>query len=124
MEISNRQHAYFQLARRASYNSGLRYRVGSVLVHSGRVLNTACNASRPSSLTRYDPYWSLHGEIAACLGFDIEVLSGAIVYNWRETRDGQPACSKPCDLCQDKLSSLGIAKVYYSDKDSYGMVKL
>lgn len=122
INVSRSQDAYFRLARRASLQSNLKYKVGSVLVSGGRVLNTGCNRSGYSRVIAGSGFYSIHAEIDVILGFDLDILRNCAIFNYRETRDGKQALSRPCELCQHKLAELGIAKVYYTDRIGYGVL--
>jgi deoxycytidylate deaminase len=97
-----------------------------VVAKSGRILNVGCNeeSQRPGRYTRSASYRSLHSEIAACLGLDRDILKGADVYNYRETKGGSRTISKPCASCQRELSYLGIRRVFYSTPEGYEVIKL
>ena len=87
-------------------------------VKSGRILNVACNQARYTRLTAGMGYWTLHAEIAVCLGIDREMLIGGEIYNYRETRRREQASSMPCNLCRVKLRELGVNKIYFTEMDS------
>lgn len=123
---SRRQLDYFRLAKRAASKSSARIKIGSVVVSGGRPLSFGCNVQKLNRDIARVGYWTLHAEVAACLGIDERTLRGASVYNYRETRDGRIADSKPCGLCQETLRALGIARVFFTMRSSpyYGVMRL
>ena len=86
----------------------------------------ACNRRSPRAADRRRGYWTLHAEIAACLGLDDSSIRNADVYSFRATRDGRIADSAACVLCRSLLSELGVKRVFYTTaaEPYYGVLKL
>lgn len=64
---------------------------------------------------KIDGAWkTLHAEAHALMGLSTKETNNCTVYVYRETKDGVPAMSKPCPLCETALREAGIKKVYYS----------
>lgn len=112
--MSAKHQRFFDLARRMSFHVNGPKKIGSVLVQGSRILNVGWNQRKWNKILKGSEYASLHAEIDAILGFDVKVLAGASIYNYRETHWGKIANSKPCILCQEKLCEFGVKYVYYT----------
>ena len=104
---------FFQLAKSASMNSNHRYKVGCVIALHGKPVTVGFNVckSHPQYTTCEHP--SIHAEVKAIINARCN-LQGGIAYVYRETRNGQSALAKPCNLCYNILQEAGIKSVYYS----------
>ncbi len=94
-----------------------RWRVGCVLVRSGRVLAAAANSVRNDPSICADTPWlsSEHAEMAALrLAGDAR---GATVYVARLGSDGTWRHAQPCLRCQYKLDEQGIVAIWTSDPE-------
>ncbi len=93
------------------------HRVGAVIYHKKRLISIGCNQkkSHPQRITER----SQHAEFNACLGFDkLDVRANKCsIYIARLTRTSKVGLAKPCKHCQTLLSSLGITKIFYTNKN-------
>lgn len=103
-------------AEQAPHN---RWRVGAVLVRSGRVIATGYNRYRnnPSQVGIGDV--SYHAEeVALRRAGDAE---GATIYVARITRSGELGIAKPCARCAYDLMEAGVSSVVWTTP--YGLEK-
>lgn len=104
---------YFDLAKKLSHKSEHKFKLGAVIVKGNRVMGIGYNSTKthPKAKTRFK---TLHAEHDALLDTGLNDVKGATAYVYRETKDGCPACAKPCPACQEIFKTAGIKKVYYS----------
>lgn len=113
MNIELLEKGYFRLSRNASLNSNHRYKVGCVIVVHGRPVSVGWNVIKTHPAYTNEEHPSIHAEVKAVINSRCDV-TGGIAYVYRETKDGNPALSRPCDLCYEVLLEVGIKTVYYS----------
>lgn len=109
---------YFDIAKRLSYKSDYKHRLGSVIVKKGKVIGLGINKMKthPKSNT---PYKTIHCEFDAVLNARIEDFKDCSIYIYRETPTGKIANSKPCKSCEAMLESIGMENVYYSHEEGF-----
>jgi deoxycytidylate deaminase len=110
---------FFELARRISYKSPSRYKLGAIIVQKNRIISVGWNdmkKSSPNNLT-YGGYQ--HAELRALLGLDYRETRGAICYVYRETLNGELAKSRPCEVCWESLKLSGIKEVWYTSNEGF-----
>lgn len=110
---------FFNLAKKVSKKSISKHQLGCVIVDKNKVITTGFNDTIRTHPKTPDPYQTLHAEISAVLGVPKHKLKGCTAYVYRETKDGNPANSKPCETCEEVLRKMGIKRVYYTDSDGY-----
>jgi len=106
---------YFRLARKESLKSTHDFKVGAVLV-SRKPISVGHNVTKTHpkfSNPNLGVKTSIHAEIN-CLLHSEAGVAGATMYIYRETKDGEPALSRPCPECLEHLRDFGIKCVYYS----------
>lgn len=108
----------FELARKLSYRSPSRFKLGCVIADKNRVVGVGFNDMGKSHPKTLDPWKTLHAEVHALIGLDIDCSKGCNAYVYRETRDGRPANAKPCNGCKTALKLAGIKKVYYTTSNA------
>jgi deoxycytidylate deaminase len=109
---------YFRLAKNVSHLSNCRIRVGCVLAK--KTVLMACSnkeISHPEHVPGNDFRKSIHAEVRCLIHTSHEDLDGAVIFVYRETKDGCPALAKPCLRCEELLRERGVKKVYYSVPD-------
>lgn len=128
---TGRHRRFIESARRAAEESVFPdYRHGALLVKGGSILNSAYNKnSRIGWADRFRGkacgHATHHAELGAILGVDRTKTSGADVYVVRIGRTGVLKMSRPCQMCQQVLSHMGVKRVYYSiDEENVGCIKL
>lgn len=111
----------FELARKVSYRSPSRFKLGAVITtKKNQVISVGfnnMNKTHPSCKHTYNN--CLHAEIHALIGVDYESTKRGNAYVYRETKDGKLANSKPCPACSQALKLAGIRNVYYSSIDGF-----
>lgn len=115
---------YFDLAQKLSLKSTHpKHQLGCVIVKKNEVIGLGFNKFKTHPKSPH-PYQMIHAELDAMLGISREVLSGADVYVYRETKDGSQALAKPCAYCEAALKEVGIKNVYYTIDWGYDSLNL
>ena len=101
--------------------SAFRTRMGAVIFKGSRIVSSGHNSLRSSSFifSKYKRYYnSMHAEQAALVGLDWSKLKGysILVLKISKTKE-MLSMAKPCNLCMDLLSIVGIKNIYYSNSD-------
>jgi len=109
--ISNTDQKFLTVASKLALTSNNRFRVGAIVVKSGRVLGGSSNITRRSPRTPPNRF-STHAEIAA-----LRLAScthKATLYVARLNSSDFNAMAKPCSWCMQKITESGIDKVVYT----------
>ena len=130
--MTNKQKRFFNIAREISLLSDFkRARIGAVVVDGNRIISTGCNSTKTSPVQdKYNKYRhfddgaycipKVHAEIAALsplLNNNSINWSKTELYIYREHKDGEISCAKPCEACSALIRDLGIKRIYYTDWD-------
>ncbi|MBD0743010.1 hypothetical protein [Streptomyces sp. CBMA152] len=113
--------SYLELALKQAARSRCRYRVGAVLVKSGRVLTHSPNRYRNAPAVDF-----LHATFHAeeMLLRRAQVPPGAVVYVARINRAGAPALARPCPRCEQALRSRGVTLAHFTTAQGPGSLHL
>lgn len=107
---------YFKIAREQSMKSSFRCRVGACLV-IGKSISKGFN-KRKTHPVYANPNkhvkTSIHAELDCLINYKHGDLSDASIFVWRETADGRPAMSRPCEHCLGFLKEKNIKTIYYT----------
>ena len=129
--LTKRINRFFDLARNVAFNSNYgKLRHGAILVKGGSVINTCFNKDKFCSFGGKfrDPSRgpaTIHAELGCVLGLSRDVTTGADIFVCRVNKDGEFRNSKPCLMCHQVMSHVGIKRVYYTTgKGSVEMYKL
>ena len=128
-QMSKKEKRFFALAKSVAQTSDYdRVKIGCCVVYKGTVISVACNCNKTHPLqTKYNKYRNfdpntyankLHAEVHALslvMNKDID-WKRVSIYTYRETKDGMPACSRPCIACSNLINDLGISTIYYINK--------
>lgn len=119
----------FRLAKREAFKSDSKHRHGAILAKSTRVYNSSYNINRYCQFAdhhREDAgHGTLHAEIGAILGIDRKKLTGSDVYVIRLSANDELAYSRPCEMCQQAMSHVGIRRCFYSvSEKEWGVLRL
>lgn len=129
--MTHKEERFFNIAREVSYLSDFKQtKVGAVVVSGNRILSSACNSQKTRPLQhRYNIYRNFddyensiareHAEVAALsplIGKDIE-WDKVNIYVYREHKNGERGCSRPCAACARLIRDLGIKTVYYLNEN-------
>jgi tRNA(Arg) A34 adenosine deaminase TadA len=109
--VSNKDVSFIAAASRIAQTSNNRFRVGAIVVKSGRVMGGSPNITRRSPRTPPNRF-STHAEIAA-----INVSSDcsrATLYIARLNNSDMYSISKPCAWCMQKIIQSGITRVVHT----------
>jgi len=109
--ISNKDASFISAASKIARTSDNRFRVGALVVKSGRVLGGSPNITRVSPRTPPNRF-STHAEIAA-MSIASET-DGATLYIARLNSDSKYAISKPCAWCMQKIKQYQINRVVFT----------
>lgn len=130
-----RTEKYLEMAKEVSHNSDFpRFHLGAVLMYKGSVLATGYNSCKTSPVQKkynrereyltnasYAHTNCLHAEVH-CLNkikyLDID-FSKAILFVYREHRNGKKALARPCPACTKMIKDLGIKNVVYTTENGY-----
>lgn len=114
------KHEYFlRMARKESKKSNHHsYQLGAVIARGNRILGVGHNMikTHPKSPHKFK---NIHAEFMAVLNAGREDLVGATAYVFREQKNENWACSKPCKYCWQYLVDCGIKSVVYSFEGSF-----
>lgn len=128
--MTNRELRMFNIAREVSKLSDFKGpHIGAVVVNGKAVISTGYNSNKTRPLQhRYNIYRnfqnfpgstaSQHAEIAAIsplIGKEID-WSKVSIFVYRELKNGNKACSRPCPSCMHLIKDLGIKNIYYIDE--------
>lgn len=112
-------------ATKEAKRSTFKFRVGAVIVKSGRVVSTGFNVVNARNPSREYP--TIHAEERAILALlkshRLNQLAGAKIYVSRILSSGNTALSFPCNHCLSLIKSVGIKEVIYTTKEGIGVVK-
>ena len=117
--IKTSDYKYLNAAIEEAMNSEHpQWRVGAVVVRSGRVLGRGYNRYRnsPSIVGKGDI--SYHAEEVAIRRAGS--TAGATIYVARMTRSGYTSIAKPCESCQSLLIEAGIQTAVWTDLKGIG----
>jgi tRNA(Arg) A34 adenosine deaminase TadA len=108
-----------KMAARVAEQSGYdTFRHGAVLIRGGSVLNVAANSNNHTSFGqrfRTEPGRATHHAETACvLGLDKSATLGGTIYVARIGKAGDWKSSKPCSMCHEVMSFVGIKRVVYT----------
>jgi tRNA(Arg) A34 adenosine deaminase TadA len=109
--ISNKDNSFIAAASKIARTSDNRFRVGALVVKSGRVLGGSPNITRVSPKTPPNRF-STHAEIAA-MNIASET-NGATLYIARLNSKNKYAVSRPCAWCMQKIKQHEINRVVFT----------
>jgi tRNA(Arg) A34 adenosine deaminase TadA len=121
---------FFNLAKRESFKSTSKFRLGAVVVdkrknvlgvaaNSMTKTHTACKHLKGRGTNEDTAYPFLHAEIRALLGLRIEDTQGGSIYVYRQRKDGTIGNARPCPGCLQVIKELGIRRIYFTVDNGY-----
>lgn len=131
--MTNKEKRFFNMAREVSFLSDFKHaKLGAVVVSGNRILSTGYNSYKTRPLQhRYNIYRSFdgyessvarqHAEIAALsplIGKDVD-WNRTSIYIYRELKNKEKACSRPCKGCYKLIRDLGIKTIYFINEDGF-----
>lgn len=115
---------FFDLAAKVSkLSTHTKHAMGAVLVRKNRVISVGSNQNKSHPKSPH-PYKSIHCEFSAILNSKLDDFNNCSIYITRVTPGGKLGLSYPCAHCLKMLKSLNISTVYYTDNNTYKVVKL
>jgi len=115
----------FKKAQNISLNSNHHAaRVGAIIMVKGCQISRACNQKDKTHpyLKKFGFFYnqSLHAEMVAIFKVkNKELLKGATMVVYRETKNGHLAMSKPCAICHRLIKEYGFKKIIYSTAEGF-----
>lgn len=129
--MTNREMRMFNIAKEVSYLSDFKGpHIGAVVVEGNRILSTGHNSTKTRPLQhRYNRYRKFHeyedsvpkqhaevDAISPLIGKELD-WNRISIFCYRELKDGERACSRPCEGCIKLIKDLGIKQIYYTDEN-------
>lgn len=129
-QLSKTDKSFFKAAQSMSMLSDHRCRIGCVIVDKHRIISsghnsdTKCHPIQAQIDTKHFNCFcegKLHAETSAIIPLLKygEDYSRAILYTYRESRNGLLANSRPCSRCMKLIKELGITRIKYTTADGY-----
>ena len=95
----------------------------AVIVRKGKILSVGTNHQTRTHPVLHFSGWGIkriHAEFSAISKVkNRSLLKGCTIYIYREYRNGNPAPSKPCQMCQEYLKSFGIKTMSYPTENGF-----
>lgn len=113
-DVSKSDYSFLSVATKLAATSDNRFRVGALVVKSGRVFGGSANITKKSPSTPPNRF-STHAEIAA-----LRIASqtqDATLYVSRLSSTDTQALAKPCAWCIQEILESGIYRVVYTVSD-------
>lgn len=128
--MTKTERAYFSAAKAISELSDHKYKIGATVVLKHRIVSSACNSDCKTHplQKRYnrhrfveDTPHKCHAELLALVPLirDGVDLSNASIFTYRQHRNGNLACARPCKSCMELIKDCGITKIFYTTEDGY-----
>ena len=128
--MTKTERAYFSAAKAVSGLSDHKQKIGAVVVMKHRIVSSGCNSdSKTHPLQKYynqhrfsaDTPHKCHAELSALLPLikDEIDLSNASIFTYRQHKNGELACARPCKSCMALIKDCGIKKIFYTTEDGY-----
>lgn len=125
--MTKKEKSFFNIAKEVSHLGNYhRTKVGAVVVEKNHILSTGFNSKKTRPLQhKYNFYRNLddYENSIAMQHAEIDALSPLVgkeidwdkisIYIYRELKNGQRACSRPCAACSRLIKDLGIKEVFY-----------
>lgn len=127
MNISRRDLSFIKSAMRAALQSSQdkRYKLGAVVVKSGRVLAWGYNSNknRPENWIPRQA-WSVHAEESCLRKIKEGRNPGSTLYVARVNRNGKVRLSRPCRDCQNLARTHGVERIVYTTDNGISVLTL
>jgi tRNA(Arg) A34 adenosine deaminase TadA len=110
-------------AREMSFlSSHPEHKLGAVIVKGGKIISKSFNQSNKSHtyVKRNGEHYNqnLHAELSCIFKVkNKELLRGAIIFVYRERKNGDLANSRPCPMCYELIQYYGIKRIIYTTCD-------
>ena len=119
-----RQDRFLCIAKKLSEKSDHHsHKLGCVIARGSKILGMGYNILSKKSVKSPHCFYSIHAEFRAVTDAKFNV-DGAVAYIYRQTKDGKPAISRPCESCSNFLKSCGIKRIVYTFENTFKMEKI
>lgn len=110
---------FFELAKRISFKSPSKFKLGCIIVNKNRVISIGYNQMHKTH-PKFKTYGNfIHAELHSLIGLPYEETQGAVCYVYREDANGKLANSRPCPVCYSALAQSGIKEICYSTRQGF-----
>ncbi len=108
---------YFEIARKQSLLSTHKTRVGACIVKKNKIISYGHNNPKKTHplAIKYNKYKGICAEMDCIIGHNRTIFKGAIIYVYRELKNGTIANAKPCHACMDLIKDCKIKRIYYTN---------
>jgi len=113
-----------EVAKKLSKKSTSKFKLGCVIANKNKIVCVGHNHMEKTHPKVKSQWHTLHAELHALIGTSEVDTKGCVAYVYRETKDGKPANSRPCPMCESALRMSGIKRVYYTDECGYSVLEL
>ena len=119
---------FFNIARNMMLHSDHQTRVGACLAITKNKIIAASNGYKTHTVNKQYPHYcnGTHAECEVVCSYNSfrfgELSSKAVLYVYREDRNGIMKSAKPCSICQKIIRQCDVRKVFYSLDDGYGVM--
>ena len=124
----NELHPNFRQAICASVNSDHRqHKMGAAVFYKNQFLAAGFNSLKTHPFTHYyDHAYTRHAELHAVAKAKVKKfdLTNTSIYIFRQTKDGDIAMARPCQMCLDYLIMEGIKKVFFTNYGGWERLRL
>lgn len=115
--LSNNDISFLAATSKFALTSTYRFRMGALLVKSGRVLGGDVNIPKITPSTPPNRV-STHAEIRVLK--NTRNVKGATLYVARLRSQDIPALARPCSWCMQEIIAAGISRVVFTTNDQIG----
>lgn len=123
--MTKRERAHFGAAKAVSELSDHKCKIGCVVTMGSRIVSSGHNsqskchgiqAKLDKEMFGCESNGPIHAEVDALLplirrGVD---LSNAALYVYRQHKDGELACARPCARCEKLIRQSGLKRIFYT----------
>lgn len=129
--MTRKEESFFRAAKSVSELSDHpKHKVGAIVVLKHRVISSGFNSNVKTHplQKRYnrhrfstDSPHKCHAELSALLPLikENKDLSNAIIYVYRQHKNEELACARPCRSCMELIKDVGIKKIFFTTEDGY-----
>lgn len=131
MRLGKTRKAYFAAARAMAQLSDFpRIKIGSVAVFKHHIISSGCNTQRTEPIQKKLNIYRFPEDTNHCTHAEVACLKPLLnrndidfkhvdLYVYREYKNGELACARPCPSCMALIRELGIKSIYFTDFAGY-----
>lgn len=105
-----------------SQSNHKQHKLSALILHRGRPISFGYNNQTKTHprIKKYSDVKTMHAEMSALFKVrNVSILKDCTMVIYRETRDGNMANAKPCEVCAEMLKDVGISVVVYSTPNGW-----